>query len=100
MNNKDFLIRSIIVTTSILIIVFFLFSPINKILRVVDTTIYRLEKLDRKIGDQSIQHYLLGKIEFESKKEGLKKEDQLRIINSLNIIIERDIKPIINGIKY
>lgn len=101
MNNyKDFIVKTIIVTFAVLIVIFFLLSPINKSLRVADQIITKLDRLERKIGDRSLKGYIIDKLHHESKSDGMKKEDQQKLINSINKIIKKDLKPIIEGIKY
>ena len=55
---------------------------------------------ERKIGDRSLKGYIIDKLHHESKSDGMKKEDQQKLINSINKIIKKDLKPIIEGIKY
>ena len=44
MNNyKDFIIKTLIVTFAVLIVIFFLLSPINKALRVADKMLQKIE---------------------------------------------------------
>lgn len=101
MNNyKNFIIKTLIVTFAVLIVIFFLLSPINKTLRVADQIITKLDRLERKIGDKTVKGYIIDKLYHESKSEGMKKEERDKLINGINIIIERDLKPIIDGIKY
>ena len=79
---------------------FFLLSPINKSLRVADQIITKLDRLERKIGDKTLKGYIIDKLYHESKSDGIKEEDQKKLIQSLNKIIKRDIKPLIDGIEY
>ena len=75
-------------------------SPINNCLRVADQIITKLDRLERKIGDKTVKGYIIDKLHHESKSDGMKKEEQDKLINGINKIIERDLKPIIDGIKY
>jgi len=101
MNNyKDFIVKTIIVTFAVLLVIFYLLSPINKSLRVADQLITKLDRLERKIGDKTLKGYIIDKLYHESKSDGMEEEDQQKLINSINKIIQRDLKPIIEGIKY
>ena len=97
---KNFIIKTLIVTFAVLIVIFFLLSPINKSLRVADQIFTKLDRLERKIGDKTVKGYIIDKLHHESKSDGMKKEEQDKLINGINKIIERDLKPIIDGIKY
>ncbi len=97
---KDFTIKTLIVTIAILIVIFFLLSPINKILRVADHILFKIDRLERKIGDKTLKGYIVEKLDHESKSDGIDIEQREKIIESINIILQRDIKPIIEGIKY
>ena len=101
MNNyKDFIVKTIIVTFAVLLVIFYLLSPINKSLRVADQLITKLDRLERKIGDKTLKGYIIDKLYHESKSDRMEEEDQQKLINSINKIIQRDLKPIIEGIKY
>tara|TARA_B100000674_G_C37853728_1_gene921270 strand:- start:327 stop:632 length:306 start_codon:yes stop_codon:yes gene_type:complete len=101
MNNyKDFIIKTLIITFAILIVIFFLLSPINKALRVVDKILTKIDRLERKIGDKTLKGYITEKLYHESKSEGIDHEQRQKLIDSINIILNRDIKPIIEGIEY
>ena len=97
---KDFTIKTLIVTIAVLIVIFFLLSPINKILRVTDHILFKIDRLERKIGDKTLKGYIVEKLDHESKSDGIDIEQRKKLIESINIILERDIKPIIDGIKY
>jgi len=97
---KDFIVKTLIVTIAILIVIFFLLSPINKILRVTDHILFKLDRLERKIGDKTFKGYIIEKLNHESQSDGIDIEQREKLIESLNIIIQRDIKPILDGIKY
>ena len=97
---KDFTIKTLIVTIAVLIVIFFLLSPINKILRVTDHILFNIDRLERKIGDKTLKGYIVEKLDQESKSDGIDIEQRKKLIESINIILERDIKPIIDGIKY
>jgi len=46
MNNyKDFIIKTLIITFAVLIVIFFLLSPINKVLRVADSLLMKIDIL-------------------------------------------------------
>jgi len=101
MNNyKDFIIKTLIITFAVLIVIFFLLSPINKVLRVADSILMKLDRLERKIGDQTLKGYITNKLYHESKSDGIDLEQRQKLIDSINIILNRDIKPIIEGIDY
>lgn len=101
MNNyKDFIIKTLIVTFAVLIVIFFLFSPINKILRVTDQIFTKIDRLERKIGDKTFKGYLIEKLDHESRSDGINEEQKQKIIESINKILKRDVKPIIEGIEY
>ncbi len=97
---KDFTIKTLIVTIAILVVIFFLLSPINKILRVADHILFKIDRLERKIGDKTFKGYIIEKLDHESQSDGIKIEQREKLVKSLNIIIERDLKPILEGIKY
>ena len=97
---KDFTIKTLIVTIAILVVIFFLLSPINKILRVADHILFKIDRLERKIGDKTLKGYIMEKLDHESKSDGIDIEKREKLIESINIILQRDIKPIIDGIKY
>ena len=42
----------------------------------------------------------MEKLDHESKSDGIDIEKREKLIESINIILQRDIKPIIDGIKY
>tara|TARA_B100001248_G_C27215013_1_gene377602 strand:+ start:138 stop:443 length:306 start_codon:yes stop_codon:yes gene_type:complete len=101
MNNyKDFIIKTLIITFAVLIVIFFLLSPINKVLRVADSLLMKIDRLERKIGDQTLKGYITNKLYHESKSDGIDLKQRQKLINSINIILKRDIKPIIDGIDY
>ena len=101
MNNyKDFIIKTLIITFAILIVIFFLLSPINKALRVADKILTKIDRLERKIGDKTLKGYITEKLYHESKSEGIDLDQRQKLIDSINIILNRDIKPIIEGIEY
>tara|TARA_B100000886_G_scaffold333338_1_gene287229 strand:+ start:56559 stop:56864 length:306 start_codon:yes stop_codon:yes gene_type:complete len=101
MNNyKDFIIKTLIITFAVLIVIFFLLSPINKVLRVADSLLMKIDRLERKIGDQTLKGYITNKLYHESKSDGIDLKQRQKLINSVNIILKRDIKPIIDGIDY
>lgn len=101
MNNyKDFIIKTLIITFAVLIVIFFLLSPINKVLRVADSLLMKIDRLERKIGDQTLKGYITNKLYQESKSDGIDLMQRQKLINSINIILKRDIKPIIDGIDY
>ena len=101
MNNyKDFIIKTLIITFAVLIVIFFLLSPINKVLRVADSLLMKIDRLERKIGDQTLKGYITNKLYHESKSDGIDPMQRQKLINSINIILKRDIKPIIDGIDY
>ncbi len=101
MNNyKDFIIKTLIVTFAVLIVIFFLLSPINKALRVADKMLQKIDRLDRKIGDKTLKGYIADKLYHESKSDGINIEERQKLIDSINIILNRDIKPIIEGIDF
>ena len=75
-------------------------SPINKVLRVADSLLMKIDRLERKIGDQTLKGYITNKLYHESKSDGIDLMQRQKLINSINIILKRDIKPIIDGIDY
>ena len=101
MNNyKDLIIKTLIVTFAVLIVIFFLLSPINKALRVADKMLQKIDRLERKIGDKTLKGYITDKLYHESKSDGIDIEERQKLIDSINIILNRDIKPIIEGIDF
>ena len=101
MNNyKDFIVKTLIVTFAVLIVIFFLLSPIQKTLRVADQIIVKIDRLERKIGDKTFKGYIIDKLYHESKSDGMDEEQKKKLIDSINKLLKRDIKPIIEGIEY
>ena len=103
---KDFLIKTFIVTIAVLIVFQFILSPLKKTLRFGEILLNKVEIYEKQIKDeeffQAYHHIFLNNLKeviyVLADSDGISDEEKKKIEKSINKILDRDIKPILENV--